>query len=326
MVMAQKALYNSLRMGSSNGSMWVEPWKVEDLRLGEDEQLFERLKKKNFVLDRTSFRSWADQFDTPEEMTVWLVGEEGLDPEEYDQIYLIVFELWRRLMPEKPSISVLCDEVDQQIFYYDRDVEGHFEELQDVLGKLLATMQENVDWGLDPQEVFSSILEYCAHDVERFLYDYIADQIDSDQYDFAQELIDQFYPFVLDKAWFDLLRARLIGLHSPQEALRIARELISSETCSDPLELNFEILIFAFSMGFSDLFKEVVLQTLKLIETEDDFIELLGCIVDFYRSAGSEEMAKNIEQMIAKRGATASSKAFAPKDGDRLSIQRLFEV
>lgn len=302
MDIAQKALYNSLRISwLQDKQISVEPWKVEDLRLLTQEALFARLQKREIFLDRVTFKSHADQFDSPEEFTEWLISDETLSPEDYDQTYLLLFELWRRLSPEKPSISILCDELDLQIFNYDQGHRENLEALQDAINNLYSILEENVDRGIGPEEVFSAISEFCANDLEQFLYDYISDQIDAQAYDYANELIDQFSSFVIDKRWFDLLRARILNvtdIHQADEMIRHVFELNQEEPS---LELNFDILSLLVQGGNFDFFVKVVTHTISLIENEEDFIELLHIAADFFRCLDQEEIESKIEALIHKR-------------------------
>lgn len=302
MDIAQKALYNSLRISwLQDQQISVEPWKVEDLRTLTLEELFTRLQKREVFLDRVTFKSHADQFDSPEEFTEWLISDEALSPEEYDQTYLLLFELWRRLSPEKPSISILCDELDLQIFNYDQGDRDHIEALQDAINNLYSILEENVDRGIEPEEVFSAISEFCANDLEQFLYDYISDQIEAQAYDYANELIDQFSSFVIDKRWFDLLRARILNvtdIHQADEMIRHVFELNQEEPS---LELNFDILSLLVQGGNFDFFVKVVMHTISLIENEEDLIELLHVAADFFRCLDQEEIESKIEALIQKR-------------------------
>jgi hypothetical protein len=81
----------------------LEPWQVEDYRSFPLDGLFEKLEDLGFSIDKDSFLELAADVDTPEELTKTLKGEASDDAEE--EIYLVVFELWRRLLPDKPSLS-----------------------------------------------------------------------------------------------------------------------------------------------------------------------------------------------------------------------------
>lgn len=96
-----KALYNSLRMNwLQNPSLHVEQWQIEEYRDLSLEQLFNKLKSLHIDLDRVSFSAFADSVDSAEELAHALAGDEESDPTIQDKIYLLVFELWRRLVPQ----------------------------------------------------------------------------------------------------------------------------------------------------------------------------------------------------------------------------------
>ncbi len=319
MDIAQKALYNSLRISwLQDDQISVEPWKVEDYRLLDVEALFSRLLQRELFLDRTSFKTYADQFDSPEELTQWLIDSEDLSPEDYDQVYLVIFELWRRLCAEKPSISILCDELDLQIYHYDQGAVEYLEALQDAINNFHSVLEENVDQGMQREEVFSAISEFCAHDLEHFFYDYIADQVDAQDTDYATELLDAFYPFVIDKKWFDLLKARLVNIRDFHEANTMIKQVFEAnvEEATASLALNLDILSLMVQGGNYDLFLQIVEHTLTLIECEEEFIELLTVTADFFRCLDQEGTQEKIEQLISKRAHKEKADPIKQSDSD----------
>jgi len=328
MDIAQKALYNSLRISwLQDGQISVEPWKVEDYRLLGVDALFSRLQERSLFLDRTSFKTYADQFDSPEELTQWLIDDEELSPEDYDQIYLVIFELWRRLAAEKPSISILCDELDLQIYHYDQGNVDHLETLQDAINNFHVVLEENVDQGMQGEEVFAAVSEFCAHDLEHFFYDYIADQIDAQESDYAMELIDQFYPFVSDKKWFDLLKARLVNIRDLHEANAMIEQvfLANKEEERPSLALNLDILSLMVQGGNYDLFLQIIAHTLSLIECEEEFIELLTVTADYFRCLDEDGIQEKIEQLIAKRAHREKSASIEQEDADIAAFKALLK-
>src|SRR5262249_5498720 len=115
-----KALFNLLRINwLENRQGDVKPWQVEDLRDVDIQELFKRLKKLGLILDETTFYLYAENCNSPEEMNdhVWIEEE---DIEGRDQTYLLIFELWRRLLPDQLCLSIFCDELDQLIELYDK--------------------------------------------------------------------------------------------------------------------------------------------------------------------------------------------------------------
>jgi hypothetical protein len=114
------ALYNLIRMNwLEDPTLPVEPWQVEDYRLLPDEEIYSRLEKLGISIDQARFIEYALHFTSPEEMTETLWVDEELD--NFDQAYLLIFELWRRFLPEKQSLSIFCDELDYLIDRYDED-------------------------------------------------------------------------------------------------------------------------------------------------------------------------------------------------------------
>lgn len=205
-----KAIYNLLRLNAADDpGVSAAPWALEDLRALSLEESFSRLDKYGVQLDRKAFHHFASDCETPEELADLLLPD-GASEKERDPFYLIVFELWRRLMPEKQSLSIFCDEIDHRIALYDRGDPESDELVQDGLANLLEVLDENVDAGADPEEVFLAVSDYCAHDLEGFLHDYIADLLDSENSLYASELIEGFYPYLSDPQQLDDLRKRLV--------------------------------------------------------------------------------------------------------------------
>src|SRR5271156_2097938 len=96
-----KALFNLLRISwIEDRSSDVKQWQVEDLRDMTIEELFSRLKRLGIILDQEGFYLYAENCDGPEELAdcVWFEEE---DLEGHDKAYLLLFELWRRLLPQR---------------------------------------------------------------------------------------------------------------------------------------------------------------------------------------------------------------------------------
>ncbi len=312
---ASKALYNSLRIAwLRNPHFPVESWKVQDYRALTLEEIFSKLSERNIVLDRTSFIAYSDEFDTPEELTENLLVDSELQLDDYDQIYLLLFELWRRITPEKPSISVICDELDVQIFSHDSGNDLDFEALQDAISSFLNVLEENVDHGIDPKVAFMTICEYCAHDISLFLSDYISDLIDEQSYAYAQELVENFYPFVRDKKRFDFLRAKLYGVKDFAKANELLKEVFE-ENCKDPdLQLNFDLLEFMVHGGDVSLFRKIVEHTLTLLYEEEDFLDLIAICADFERCLDEDQKLEALEKLLASREREHKKEPFSLSD------------
>src|ERR1700738_1593638 len=127
-----KALYNLLKINAlDNPSLAPKAWQIEDLRIVPTHMLFERLNRLNLALDETSFALYAQEADSPEDLIDFVWDE--TDIEGHDRAYLLLFELWRRLLPKKQTLSIFCDELDYLIDKYDRGMLEDDEPLEDAL-------------------------------------------------------------------------------------------------------------------------------------------------------------------------------------------------
>lgn len=302
MELERRALYNALRMNwLLDPSTEVEPWQVEDYRVMSFEMIFDRLKEKGITLDRAHFVAMAEDHLTPEELTEELLDETDADAKEQDQIYLLVFELWRRLVPEKPCLSVFCDELDYQIHLYDKGQVSSVESIQDVLANLEVILDENADEGADPVVIFESICSGCANDIETFLYDFIAEQIDNENYSYASDLLDGFGDYVKDVKWFDFLRTRLTAANDAKGANHLISQLAEEAAEENDIEYNLEILAFMVEAGERQVFTMLVNRTVPLLETEEDFFDLLTICADFFHRLDLEQIENKLQRLVASR-------------------------
>ena len=309
-----KALYNLFRLNVQEESdSTVEPWAIEDLRLLSLDQLFARLAGLGLDLDKRRFASFAEPCDSPEEL-MDILCEEGEDPKKNDPIYLVVFELWRRLIPEKQPLSIFCDELDHRIFLYDRDLLESDEPIQDALANLKEILDENIDAGAKPFELFEGISHFCAHDIEGFLYDYVSELLDSDNTIYATELVDEFTPFLAEPVWFDFLRARITSVTDPARANAQIASILDRHPKMDAVFL-FEIIRFLAVSGEHPLFIALVQKILSQMETEEEFQELMEITADYYRRRDKDDVESAIERIMKKRQANSSS-VFSLADPD----------
>jgi hypothetical protein len=310
-VLHTKALYNLLRFNlDEDPSIPHEPWAVENLRTLPIEELFFRLAEKGISLDRERFLHFGENCDTPEELTDLLLTDAS-DSALHDPVYLLVFELWRRLLPQKPSLSIFCDELDHLIELYDRAELESDEPLQDALANLQEIFDENADSGAPPREVFSSIEEYCAHDIEDFLYDFIADLFECGNTLYASELIEGFSPYVPEPLWFEILNARLLAISDIAAANRLVAQLLKKEL---DLPVLLEVLRFLATAGDRGLFVAAAKKAISRLETEEEFRELLTIVSDFYRLLDLDELEQAVQKFMKQR--KSPSEALDPADPD----------
>ncbi len=221
-----RSLYNLLQLSKQEDpSLEVEEWQIRDYRSLKDEELFAELASLGIPLSKEVFMIHAENADSPEDLVEYLwIAEDDLEGEE--KAYLLVFELWRRFLTVRQSLSVFFDELDFLVSRFDGGELIEEEEAQSVLFGLQDILDKAVDQGENQEEVFASTLQYTAHDIEGFLYDYIGELLEDGSEVFASKLIDAFDPYVFDKKWFALLRARLFALSDEERANASLRRIL----------------------------------------------------------------------------------------------------
>ena len=135
MELPRKVLYNLLRSNwLMDPELDVSYWQVEDYRTLSLDSLFRRLAKQHIQLDLSSFIAYAENYNTPEELTEDITENFDDSIEEQDKVYLQIFELWRRLVPEKLCLSIFCDELDYLMNLYDNGEMENTEGLHTIFG------------------------------------------------------------------------------------------------------------------------------------------------------------------------------------------------
>lgn len=323
----RRALYNLLRLNWLNEpTLSVESWQVEDYRSLPLASLFDKLTHFNIYLDRESFIAFADECDSPEDLTENLIGDRNLETRQEDQMYLLIFELWRRLMNEKPSLSILCNELDYQISLYDQLKLDNPITLQDALAYFIQALEENVDEGIPPEKAFRLISAYCAHDIETFLYDYIAEQIDEGHDSFAYELLENFNLYLGQNKWFKLLHIRLNEQSNSKSALRKIEQIIEDHLNEQDLEFNCEFLSFICKREDPAAFRLIMKHSIPLIKTEEELQDLLMITIDFFHYHGQKQSEILLNSLLQKRTHHSLREEINPQDPGLSLLTQLFNV
>lgn len=298
-----RALYNILRMNWLNDSVLeVQSWQVEDYQLLSEEDLFHRLEKFDIFLQKENFILYSEECDSPEDLTDCFVTSDE-EAETHDQVYLLVFEAWRRYYPQRQSLSVFCDQLDLVIHEYEKEELENDETLQAMLKNFENILDQHVDGGGDPREGFTYITTYCCHDLESFLYEFISTQIEEENDLYASELLEGFYPYLEDQTWFDFLRVRLVSLTVLDEAYIMLDRLLETLEEKPDLGLLSEILRVLVYKGETEQFHTAFDQALELLETESDFLELLIIGSDYLGSNDKKEDEQTLRALIkAQKG------------------------
>jgi hypothetical protein len=310
-----KAYFNWLRQQwELDPKTAVEPWQGEDYRELLTAHILERLNALGFALTVEEFLQVSENFKTPEELT------HQLCPDKTNQlpIYLLLFELWRRLLPDKQSISVICDELDYSIKLYMKEPHREGAHLRNSLQRIEEILEKSVDEGQTPKASFDALKRHIAYDFEGFLYDYITDHIEEKNDLEASELLNTFYPYVSETFWFDFQKARLLILIDPHEGNLAFLSLLTQNL---EIDLLLEIAAFLVHHGDPSLFQKTAELCLQKTETEEDFQELMASIGDYCHFVEKDDDELKIQNLFAKRIDRAPDQPFDPKDPDAAVLQ-----
>ena len=329
MFLQRKALYNLIQLqitciqaDEDLDATKLEPWQTVNYREHSTECLVGELHSLNLKFDIGDLELYAKEFDAPEELAEHLAEE--LSPLESDRLFLVIFELWRRLFPEKQSLSLFCDELDYQIILYDAGQSDSPTDIQNAIAHLQLILDDNVDAGVKPAKAFEQIQTYCANGLEDFLYDYIFDQIEEGDEAYARDLLDGFYRYVSEPCWFDYLIALTEMSQNPQGGYS-KLETIVIGTRKQNLELNLEILAFLANNGTHNLFVTIANKTLPNLDTEENFLEILSICHAHYSYLNHEELVQKMETFLQQRQSQEPDRPLSSEDPDLMALQKIFK-
>jgi hypothetical protein len=313
--MDRRAYFTLLKLKKEQDpSLPVEQWQIDDYRSMDEETLFSLLEDLGFALDKESYLEIAESVETPEDFVHELVVDN--DEELFAKTYLIIFELWRRFLPEKLSLSIFCDELDFQISLYDSQDLENPEGLENVLSYLQVLMDENIDEGEDPKEVFASVAQGMANNLEDFLFDFIAENIELANLSYAEELIEAFAPCIQESLWFDLLGFKLLAQTDVGQAEVEGKKLVQEALKEDDFEYNIELLASLVQVGDRSSFEALGKKSLKLAQTEEDLKDLMEIALDFYTCIDCQEKEEALLKLLEKRKKISPVQKINPKDAD----------
>lgn len=322
--MERRALYHSLRVNwQLDPTLKVKPWQVEDYRMVPSAELFSRLEKLGISIDYGHFVSLSESQDTPEELAETLLPDDVEDQEIADQIYLIVFELWRRFLSERQTLSLICDEWDHQIDLYEAGQPESLEGLGDMIGRFITLLEETKDQNEDPQMLYDSVLQNCAHDIEGFLYDFALAQIEEQNISYASDIVEAFLPLSKEKIWFQLLNAEILGHSEKESSQPVIHQLLKDSLSRGDLEFNLEFLAYLAQKGEERSFFTLVKQTLPLLTIEEEFWDLLASCEDFFHFKDAEDQEGWVKALRHKRFKNDPEKPLNSQDLDLKELQKL---
>ena len=312
MKLQTKAFVNLVRMRHLMGERFVcAAWQLLDWRSMPEEELFERLQKMGIELTREAFLQAMEKVDSPEDLALGLC--ETIDEEKHEAVYLCFFELWRKLS-EKQTPSIFGDEVDYRMFLYDTEAMKNDELVQTILFSLEELLQGNVDAGMAPKKAFLAFQQYCAHDLESFIYEYIYEQIESGNLIYASDLIDDFYAYMAYPLWFDFLLAYLYLFSDVESSNEIIKFIVKDLLSHPDFDLQMEVLKFMSHGGDSHLFLKLLKATLPMLEKEGDFKDLLETTAEYFRRLDKIESEQEILKLLLSRSDVNSDFAIDAQD------------
>ncbi len=296
-----RALFNLLQLRYKGQELpsSVESWQVEDYTKLSIAQLFSRLGKLGLSLNEASFLRAAEEVENPESLLQSLASKE--ESKIKLEIYLVIFELWKKLLPDRKPLSILCDALDHEIERLKSQKQFDSEILQEILLDLQYLFERAVDDGYIPEKVFIIINSYLAHNLEAFLYGYIKNQLDEENETEASEWIDGFYRYVPNKIALDFLKFRLLHISDSHDALKMIDPLIEKILEGSARKIAFDLLEFLSRFGSSEHFIESFKRLVPIIKTEKDFIDMLSIAGDFYQGLDKEIEESQIRDLIASR-------------------------
>ncbi|HPE84603.1 MAG TPA: hypothetical protein PLO43_00285, partial [Chlamydiales bacterium] len=246
--------------------------------------------------------------------------DETHDELRYGQVYLIVFELWRRFCAKKQTLSIFCDELDHLIDLYDSNDIANLESIVDQLLELGKILDAQIDEGVPAEEVYDYVTSFIAHDLESFLYDFILDQINRDQAMSASEILDAFYPYVEDKRWLDLLLARILFETDVEESKIMIDRLFEALQEEPDVDLGLEMLRMLIIFDDKSAFQSLLDKVSSWIQSEEDFQHLLAIVRDYFCALDLEKEEKVLSDMLEKREGQPLDAKFFPTD---IALQNL---
>ena len=117
-----------------------------------------------------------------------------------------------------------------------------------------------------------------------------------------------------DVSWYDFLRARLLSHTEPEGSDQITRQLIQAIKKHQNLDLGFEVLSFLAQGGNPELFRTLARQLVSLLETEEDFQDLLTICADYYHFLDQDQEELLIQKILQNRSQNALKSQIQPKD------------
>lgn len=297
-----KAYYNYLRLKASldpKSREQLVDWQIEDLELRSNEELFEKLRAHGLFLDEHAFLDLSESCDTPEEMAATLAVEKS--EAAGDQIFLILFELWSRLLPERESLSLFADHLERLMLAYARGEGGARPALQDKFVELEKILDQYVDEGMTKREALIWIQSFVSIELDEFLYSFILDEIESHDLEEASDQLEGVARYFDFDPWFSFLKAMTRIAKEPEVGYRHLEQLIDGLDFGLHIDLGLEMLQFLATTHNPILFGQLLDKVADQLKTEEDFQELAATCIDYLQELGLDKGIEELQKLLTGR-------------------------
>ena len=306
MLFSGRAYYNLLLLQAQRGiAVEALPWEAKDYGAIAMDCLFEEIQSLHYLFDRESFVNYCAAFDSPEEVVASIEQKEC---EEKNKLYLLVFELWKRLLPEKESISIFADALDRKIAEYEKSKDD--EMLLEAFEQVVEILESNSIDSTPPETIFERFCLYVAHDLESVIYTYIESKICGEVEDRALDLLHHFLPYVKEKRALQFLHLKTLSHDFLEERLRLTEFLCESLQEKVNLSVAIPFLFYLIEQHHKELFIDLFSTMVNKVQEEGALVALLDVLVEYHRFFGREELTKKVSNFL-ERGVdltTASNK------------------
>ncbi|MBM3195569.1 MAG: hypothetical protein FJZ62_02325 [Chlamydiae bacterium] len=314
-----KAHYNLLKAQVAwDPSTPHEKWMVEDLSAVSDKNLLKRLEDLKVPVSSANLKKYLEEIETPEDF-LEAVTLETDGPEKVENVYLILFELFKRHAPKKESLSIFADGLDFLIQKYEVTSGKNWVEIVPYLKQLVHILRENLSGVKNPSEVLEKLSRHFAYDLEGFIYDFIADLIDSSQEVLAEEFIELFFDYLTKPYWFTLLEYYLKG--ADEERLENLSDLVME---IKDFEFSLEVL-HVLKEEESDRFFPLLSHTVDFSKDEADFVELLTVAQEFFEEKDRLREMMEIKKILDSRSQIDEKRRLHPQDAACSHFKKIVE-
>lgn len=297
MLFSGRGYYNLLWLQKLRGlPVSAESWESKDYRKIPLETLWNELSSLSLYFNSESFTAFCAPLDSPEELIQILMPEEG---EEKNKVYLLIFELWRRLLPAKESVSIFADQLDRKIAAYEKYKDDL--ELLSALNQVVDILESNTITDDPPEAIFERLCLYVAHDLESVIYTYIDSGLTDDSHlDSRLLLIDHFMPYVKDKSRLQFLRLKSMPVDFSYEREKLAEHIISSLQEKINIPLSIDLLFYFIEKRDKELFSEFFSFLISSVAEEKILVKLLDVLMEYHATFGRQEKQNQVYAFLQK--------------------------